>query len=240
MKALLIRIGIDKTAGEWNGPVDSRTNEFVYVPIDETQGNLPGYQKPFNGLAPALYRMGMMLPTHLREKNMHLDPDFDFLTYGDQGERAKQIQQLRPGDLLVFYAGLQDARLPRLVYALVGLYEIECIVRASEVPIEHWDHNAHTRRSTKASISDTVVRAKSGKSGRLERCIPIGSYRIPAGQPGKRPCYRVDPVILEEWGGLSVTDGFLQRSARLPEFNNPARFYEWFLDQRVRLVERNN
>jgi hypothetical protein len=32
---------------------------------------------------------GVALPAHLREQNMHLDPDFDYLTYGDQGERAK-------------------------------------------------------------------------------------------------------------------------------------------------------
>jgi hypothetical protein len=36
-----------------------------------------------------------------------LDPDFEHLTYGDQGQRAAQIKQkLGPGDLLVFYAGL--------------------------------------------------------------------------------------------------------------------------------------
>ena len=83
MNGLMVRVGVDATAGAWNGPVDSKSGEFVYVPIDETQGNRSGYKKPFNLLAPALNRMGLCLPTHLRRKTMHLDPDFDFLTYGD-------------------------------------------------------------------------------------------------------------------------------------------------------------
>jgi len=77
-------------------------------------------------------------------------------------------------------------------------------------------------------------------SGRLERCLPIGSYRKPAGQPQKNSSYRVEIGLLEKWGGLSIADGFLQRSARLTEFNDANRFYDWFLEQRVPLIQRNN
>jgi hypothetical protein len=60
-----------------------------------------------------------------------------------------------------------------------------------------------------------VVRAKPKISGRLEKCLPIGSFRVPADQPQKRASYRVNSEILATWGGLSIADGFLQRSARL-------------------------
>jgi len=69
-------------------------------------------------------------------------------------------------------------------------------------------------------------------SGRLERCIPIGDYRERA--------YRVRPTLLTAWGGLSVNNGYLQRSARLPEFSQADRFYDWFLAQKVALLPRNN
>jgi hypothetical protein len=165
---------------------------------------------------------------------MHLDPDFGHLTYGDQGERANQIRtKLCAGDLLVFYAGLRDVRpAPQLVYALIGLYVINEIVMAVHVPQKHWQENAHTRRQLPADANDIVVRARRLVSGRLERCIPIGNYRDRA--------YRVCPELLKSWGGLSVKNGYLQRSARLPEFTNAQRFYAWFNAQRVPLIPRNN
>jgi hypothetical protein len=46
--------------------------------------------------------------------------------------------------------------------------------------------------------------------------------------------------ILDAWGGLDVNDGYIQRSARLPEFKNAAKFYRWFLAQNPELVARNN
>ena len=67
---------------------------------------------------------------------MHLDPDFDYLTYGDQGERAKQLRaNLGAGDLLVFYASLTDIHAKTLVYAIIGLYVIENIMLATGLPL---------------------------------------------------------------------------------------------------------
>lgn len=246
MKGLLVRVGADQSAGggHFNGPVNSETGEFVYVAIPETLGNLPGLSRPYTLVMPHLARFGRALPADFIHPDMHLDPDFDHLTYGDQGgdnkSRGMQIMnKLGPGDLLVFYAGLRDVRpAAHLVYALIGLYVIDSIVLATAVPQAQWNENAHTRRNP--GVGDVVVRATPGNSGRLEHCIPIGSFRKPAGRPEKRACYRVEPDILAAWGGLSVADGFLQRSARLPEFSDADRFYDWFQQKRVPLVKRNN
>jgi hypothetical protein len=161
---------------------------------------------------------------------MHLDPDFVTLTYGDQGRRAMQINALGAGDFLVFYASLRDVRGGGLLYALIGLMVIERIVRAVDVAENLWSTNAHTRRIPAAT--DIIVRAMSEGSGRLEHCIPIGEYRDRA--------YRVTRPLLEVWGGLSVKDGYLQRSARLPELNNAERFYKWFKSCNVRVLHQNN
>jgi hypothetical protein len=164
---------------------------------------------------------------------MHLDPDFSQLTYGDGGERAKQIRsKLSAGDLIVFYGGLCDPRHGRrLVYAIIGLYVVDEIVSAASVPRLRWHENAHTRRAA-PDEGEIVVRARPGVSGRLEQCLPIGGFRERA--------YRVRPHLLTEWGGLSVRNGYLQRSARLPEFNDARRFYRWFQAQGVPVVPRNN
>jgi len=244
MNALLVRVGADQSegGGYFNGPVDSRSREFAYVPIPETREVQKGMAKPYSLFAHSLEPFGISLPTTLADGAMHLDPDFANLTYGDQGQRALQIQEkLTMGDLIVFYAGLQDTQpSSRLVYAIIGLYVIDHIVPATSVPSSRWDENAHTRRMLPSGANDIVVRARPGVSGRLERCLPIGSFRAPTARPDKRPSYRVDQTLLATWGGLSIADGFLQRSARLPQLIDSQAFYAWFLAQSPKMVATNN
>src|SRR5271166_1627828 len=109
MKGLLVRVAADKTdgGGRWNSPVDSKSREFVYVSIPEKRQFRSGLETPYDLVVSHLGGRWPCLPKRLVRDFMHLDPDFEFLTYGDKGERANQIKQkLRPGDLLVFYAGL--------------------------------------------------------------------------------------------------------------------------------------
>ena len=52
--------------------------------------------------------------------------------------------------------------------------------------------------------------------------------------------YRVTPDLEAAWGGLSVKNGYVQRSVVPPSFRDASRFYDWFLQQDVSLVKRNN
>jgi hypothetical protein len=233
MKALLVRVGVDGSCGNWNGPINSLTGEFVYVPIPESQQLHPQLIRPYGELVPSLNKLGSQLPDWLAKENMHLDPDFSALTYGDQGQRAVQISsKLSTDDLIVFYAGLRDVANRALVYGLIGLLAVERIKMAKDVPFSEWPLNAHTRRVLPQDSMDIVVVGQKELSGRLSRCLPIGSYRDRA--------YRVFPELLSVWGGLTVNDGYLQRSARLPEFLNAKLFYSWFQNQGVTLLNSNN
>jgi hypothetical protein len=165
---------------------------------------------------------------------MYLDPDFDHLTYGDQGERAKQLwMNLQCGALVVFYAAFADiGAKKRLIYAIIGLFIVESFLLAAEVRPEDRDINARSRRVLEPVAADVIIRGQSGVSGRLVRCIPIGKYRDRA--------YRVRYDILTAWGGLSVKNGYLQRSVGLPRFLYPSQFLGWFEMQRPSLVQSNN
>ena len=242
MKAILVRIGIDHAYGDWNAPVDPVTGEFVYVPIPDgdqkqyTPGNVHCYQEivaPLTAFEEKYGVGGLYLPRNLRKCNMHLDPDFHHLTYGDNGaRRGAKIARLGPSDLLAFYAGLRSITYPNgLVYALVGLFVVEGVVSATKVPTERRHENAHTRWKT-LSENDVVVRGRRGMSGRFDRCVPIGEWRDRA--------YRVRRDIENTWGGLTVKNGYIQRSAVPPEFLNAGRFYNWFQQQGIILLERNN
>lgn len=236
MKALLVRVGADRSAGggSWNGPVDGESGEFAYVAIPETSPVHIGMEKPYSSLAPILARFRVDLPAHLRLQHMHLDPDFQHLTYGDQRERAKQLRNnLQTNDTIVFYAALADIRgAGALVYAIIGVFIVQDFVLAADIPARDRDNNAHSRRVLQANAQDLVVRARPGLSGRLERCLPIGEYRDRA--------YRLRRDLTHEWGGLSVKDGYLQRSARLPRLLDAPRFLRWMEKQGPTLIRANN
>lgn len=232
-RATLVRIGIDQAYGGWNAPVDPVTNEFVYVPIPEgpKAPQHPDLATTFAMVEPVLAKFAagrsdvpaalVKLPQALAGKATHLDPDFEHLTYGDNGERrGKAITQFERGDVIAFYAGLRPVRpcAHRLVYALVGLYRVADVGRVADFPRPRWHENAHLRRA-RARPTDVVVHAEPATSGRFRRCIPIGEFRAGA--------YRVRRDLLEMWGGLSCKDGFIQRSAVPPRFNDPGRFLAW-------------
>ncbi len=245
MKALLVRIGVDQAYGGWNAPVDA-DGHFVYVPIPEKRGTSfhPGLDRRYGEILPALHHFcgehdcdlfdDLRFPHGLLESSMHLDPDFECLTYGDEGgRRGAGMVSMSDGDLLVFYGGLRPIHRceHRLIYALLGMYVVREVVSVKSVAPQRWFENAHVRK-TKLGETDIVVRAKPELSGRFNRCVSIGEWR--------NRSYRVRQDILDAWGGLSVKDGFIQRSAVPPALNDPGRFLDWLKKQHIQLVARNN
>ena len=229
---LLVRVGIDSACGSWNAPVDLATGSFVYVPIPESRPLRRGMRCGYNELIQPLARMGTTLPAALRGTPTHLDPDFEFLTYGDQGSRAERIREvLGTGNgFIAFYASLRDVNSGELIDALIGFYHVAKLFEVENFPRSRWHQNAHTRRTS--TTGDVVAVGQKGRSGRLARCIVIGRFRDRA--------HRVDQAVLKAWGGLSVRDGYIQRSARLPEFVKPKRFLDWLNTQNPQFIAENN
>lgn len=106
------------------------------------------------------------------------------------------------------------------------------VVPAAQQPLANADGNAHTRRVLSADSDDVIVMGSPRGSGRLSRLIPIGEYRSKA--------YRVRSELLDAWGGLSVNDGYLQRSAVFPSLIDPSKFLAWWNCQRPELFRMNN
>jgi hypothetical protein len=162
---------------------------------------------------------------------MHLDPDFEHLTYGNNANgKGAAIGRLVEGDFIAFYAGLRAIDERKLVYALIGILTLGRVALASDVSAPDRHKNAHTRRS-RILPDDVVVFGSQDGSGRLDRAIPIGEYREGA--------YRVRHDLLDAWGGLSVRNGFIQRSAVPPRFNDPTRFLRWLQGMNPTFVSSN-
>lgn len=239
MRGLLIRVGIDQSeeSGDWNAPVNTETNRFIFVPIRDRYNNsgyikdgeriygkeVPSALADFERECGESNNICFQLPARLLHQPMHLDPDFLRLTYGDDGKRGRKLMQFGEDDFLVFYAGLKPICGGRLEYALIGLFTLAGRpLDVTQVPDTQKLYNAHTRWNS-VNAGDIVAHGKPGESGLFARCIPIGEWRNRA--------YRVESNLLKRWGGLDVNDGYLQRSAHLPEFLQPKRFRDWLDDQ---------
>jgi hypothetical protein len=242
MNGALVRVAIDQSdrSGRWNAPMDSGTGRFCYVPIPDKEGKLyrPGLCRRYEEVLPALDKFSgtkgaNSLPEGLLNRFMHLDPDFEHLTYGDNTKKqGKALKDLGKGDFVVFFSSLRCIENGELVYALIGFYEIAENISAASVEPARYHENAHTRWQSIKEM-DIVIRANPdrGKSGRLEKYIPIGEYRDGA--------YRVTKELQRAWGGLEVRDGFLQRRVT-PRFTDARRFRIWFEQQDVTLIHSNN
>jgi len=244
MKGALVRIGIDQTYGKWNAPINPKTNEYVYVPIpehDKTEFN-NGLETQYKHIIPNLVSFCVNhqidLYTDLNfpltsDNKMHLDPDFDFLTYGDNGlKRGSRIAKMDKGDFIVFYGSFQSINKiqKNLIYALMGIFFIDEIVWTKHISKKRFKENAHTRKKGK-SQNDIVVRAIPHVSGRFKKTIPIGEWRDNA--------YRVKKNLLDKWGGLTVKNGYIQRSAVPPFFLSPNKFLIWLFSYELSIISSN-
>ena len=237
MTGLLVRVGIDGSEdfGSWNAPVNPDFS-FVYVPIPEDREQRSGMETPYTAVEPTLTATGKQLPPHLRGQNMHLSPDFEHLTYGDYDNRGKCIGKLKPGDFIVFYAGLKPTSpIPgnhdRLIYALIGQMFVKEMVAFGEVTKDRYHENAKTRCEGYRGYRDNfILRAEPKRSGRYSRCIHFGHFRD--------GLYRAWPELVDRWGGLlrpngkPVRGGAIQRSGwGLPSFGRTDEFLKWLAGQ---------
>lgn len=151
MKVVLLRVGVDSGCGGIQGPLfEDGSFEFVPIPdrfgLDErTYGNALGRKgRPLADYFPAARRERMAAQA------MHVDPDFETFTYGDPASSKAGLRRLAPGDLLVFYAGLQGWGFtsPPGLY-IVGYFEVAAAGFARDFPPDdvqrEFGRNFHVR-----------------------------------------------------------------------------------------------
>lgn len=108
-QVVLLRVGIDAGCGGIQGPLfQDGTFEFVCIPDGHgvslhTYGNMLGRDgKPLAGYFPQARRKVMA------EQHVHVDPEWETFTYGDPTPPKRSLRNLKAGDFLVFYCGLQE------------------------------------------------------------------------------------------------------------------------------------
>jgi hypothetical protein len=175
-KMLLLRVGIDSGSGGALAPRFS-DGTFEYVPIPEKGQLIPGRGVSYRDLPG---RFGGTLEAYARKAGFaHHDPEFATFTYGEPNEPKRgQLLQMRRGDYLVFYAGLQGDGLGRGTCFVIGYFVVAGVHTPPAgkvwppVSLQRLHDNAHFRRAN-AEPSLVVVEGDPGESRFFRKALPL-------------------------------------------------------------------
>jgi hypothetical protein len=210
MKALLLRVGIDKGCGGTLAPIfDDGSFEFVPIPEGVPAPGAATYNERIGRRGK---RLSAYVPSSIKNAPMHEDPEFLTCTYGDPTLKRYYLLKLVKGDLLVFYAGLQPFATDNYKEALyiIGYFDVENVTEFNKLSeaelaesLQRYRHNAHIKRQN--SLLDLVVVAGGRDSRLLDKAIVISQ---------KKPDRRGRPMhaLSAEMEGLLGISGFVQRS----------------------------
>lgn len=218
MKAMLLRVGIDKGCGGCLGPI-FQDGTFEYIPIPEMEDtrekrtfyNTQGIKnRPFS----------FYTPKKIHRQPIHFDPEFETFTYGDATSKRKSLLKLDMNDLLVFYAGLEpykNNKYPTALY-IIGYLKVKKIIdfnrlKADEIIqySQKYSNNAHIKQ-IKGLKNLVIIVGDGNKSKILDKPILISEIKL---NKLGRPYHVVSPVM-EKLLGIK---GSIQRSI-------PPRFIE--------------
>ena len=218
-RVVLLRVGIDAGCGGIQGPLfQDGSFDFVCIPDNKgvsvhTYGNMVGRGgKPLVGYFTESRRKVMA------EQTVHVDPEWKTFTYGDPTPPKRSLRNLKPGDFLVFYCGLQEwdavngwNRDRRPALYLAGYFEVGLAGMAGDfeqkVLATEFGKNFHVRYPTVfKQQKDDLVLVKGGAGSRMfKQAHQISSEgRDRAGKPLKVLSPMMQKVFGEFGGHISI------------------------------------
>ena len=229
-QVVLLRVGIDAGCGGIQGPLfKDGTFDFVCIPDNKrvsvhTYGNQCGKDgRRLVDYFPESRR------NQMAAQHVHVDPEFETFTYGDPTTPKRSLRNLKPGDFLVFYCGLQEwdatdgwNRERRPALYLAGFFEVALAGMAEDfnkkVLKAEFGNNFHVRyRSVFEQQKDDLVQVKGGAGSRLFRkahqISSVGQDR--AGNPLKV----LSPQMQKVFGTF---DGHISIQRSPPRWVDPA------------------
>ncbi|NQU75164.1 MAG: hypothetical protein HQ546_02475, partial [Planctomycetes bacterium] len=205
MKALLLRVGIDKGCGGCLAPI-FKDGSFEYIPIPERSATTA--KKMYSDLRGRGRRsLAAFVPPKLRYYVPHFDPEFTTFTYGDPTpNKRRQLAKLETGDLLIFYAGLEPpgTRGKSRLY-VIGYFTVQEVHDFRKIAKAQWPgalrkvrNNAHAKRRHRTEDL-VIVKGNPKRSRLLSKAIPLGDSgnRV---KRGVRPIVGVSCSILRAIG----------------------------------------
>ena len=192
MKALLLRVGIDKAYGALSPVFNDET--FIYIPIynrdiKEKEINEKRTYNDYEDLTDL--SLSEYIPQNIWNNIIHLDPEFKTFTYGDPAiNKRKAILSLKKGDFLVFYMGGKEIEGDGEEGCYIfGYFKVEKVLnwdKVKESEIKKFErtfkNNAHII-SSKSRDNLVLVKGNSSKSKLLKNCIKISKKNPESNNP---------------------------------------------------------
>lgn len=176
MNVVLLRVGIDTGCGGIHSPL-FRDGTFEFVPIPDSRGL---DERTYGNSKGRMCRsFAEYFPKHKQAEAtaqaMHVDPEFESFTYGDPTPPKRGLARMQPGDLLVFYAGMEGwghTKQPALY--LAGVFRVKLVGFADsftkEQLTQEFGENFHVRHpAVFADDREKLVLIKGGAGSRLFR-----------------------------------------------------------------------
>jgi hypothetical protein len=239
-QVVLLRVGVDAGCGGIQGPLfQDGTFEFICIP-DRKRVSVHTYGTMIDrGGEPLVRYFPCTQREALARQHVHVDPEFETFTYGDPTIPKRSLRNLRPGDLLVFYCGLQrwDAargwdRDHRPALYLAGFFEVALAGMAGDfdktvLESQFWK-NFHVRYPSvfEQQKSDLVL-VKGGPGSRLLRkALQIS---IEGQDRGGKPLKVLSPDMQKVFGTFG---------GRISIQRSPPRWVEpQFVDKSIQFVK---
>ena len=210
MKALLLRVGIDKGCGGTLAPIFD-DGSFEYLPIPE-RFPAPDTATYHDRIGRKGKRLSTYVPQRVKNAPMHEDPEFHSNTYGDPSLKRYYLLKLEKGDLLVFYAGLRPFRTQKYQEALyiIAHFPVKEVTDFNTLSDEEreacsraYSNNAHLKRHS--TLDNLVIVAGTADSKLLETAMLISRKK-----PNKAG--RLTDALSAEMERLLGISGFVERS----------------------------
>lgn len=182
---MLLRIGIDKGTDGALAPI-FEDGSFEYIPISEGDLQSKEDRTYRNTIGRSGKPLSTYVPKAIKNRTMHLDPEFETFTYGDPTSKRKYLLKLENRDLLVFYAGLTPFKNKKYKEGLyiIGYFTVEKVIDFNQLTKKEiekcyqlYPNNAHLKRSYDVEDLVLVVGDRS-RSRLLEKAIPISQTKF--------------------------------------------------------------
>jgi hypothetical protein len=217
MKAMLLRVGIDKGSDGILGPL-FRDGTFEYIPLSEKDPETEEKRTFLDLKGRQGEKLSQYLPEKVVNRKIHHDPEFNTFTYADEGLKAIYLTKLDKGDYLVFYAGFTPGEWAgKDGLYIMGYLMVEQVIRLGELDqkqqnriMRKYPCNSHLKRPRKEGV--VLVVGDQNKSKLLGKALPLSSPKL---DKRGRPYHAVS----QDMENLLGIKGSIQRSI-------PPRFIE--------------
>ena len=184
MKALLLRVGIDKGTDGALAPIFAN-GTFEYIPLSEKNQNTLETKTFNNTMGVNGVYFSQYLPKKIKHRKLHFDPEFETFTYGDQTAKRNYLLKLKKNDLIVFYSGLTPHKnqIHEEGLYIIGYFTVDNVIDFNKLSNDEiisqsklLKNNAHIKSNSHENL--VIIKGQDKSSQLIKKAILISQKKL--------------------------------------------------------------